>query len=111
MNETLIRFIQEKQIDSFQKVSFLLFLYRHAERHAVSHEFARQLNFAGDPELEEVVNSLTATGLLHQQSGHYILQTEPEVRQGLEHLVRAYEDPLDRQSLLGRIYQRRALPL
>lgn len=109
MNDALIQFIQEKQIDSFQKVSFLLFLYRYAERHAVSHEFARQLNFAGDPVLEEVVNELTAAGLLQQQSGRYILQTEPEIRQGLEHLIRAYEDPQDRQSLLGRIYQRRAV--
>jgi hypothetical protein len=109
MNETLIQFIQEKQIDSFQKVSFLLFLYRYADCHAVSHEFARQLNFAGDPVLEEVVNELTASGLLRQQSGNYILQTEPEIRQGLDHLIRAYEDPLVRQSLLGRIYQRRTI--
>jgi hypothetical protein len=109
MNETLIQFIHEKQIDSFQKVSFLLFLYRYAEHHAVSHEFARQLNFSGDPVLEEVVDELTSTGLLQQQSGHYILQTEPAIRQGLEHLIHAYDDPVLRQTLLGQIYQRRTL--
>ncbi|MCB0116759.1 MAG: hypothetical protein R2873_28970 [Caldilineaceae bacterium] len=107
MNEVLTRFIEEKRIDSFQKVSFLLFLYQHAVRNEVTHEFARQLNFAGDPVLEEVVNELTSSGLLQQRSGRYILQNEPEIREGLAHLVAAYEDPMARQALLGQLYRRR----
>ncbi len=106
MNDALTRFIREKQIDSFQKVSFLLFLYRHATHHEVSHEFARQLNFSGDPILEEVVNELSASGLLHQRSGRYILDTKPEISEGLANLVEAYEDPVARQSLLSQLYQR-----
>jgi hypothetical protein len=109
MNDVLTRFIQEKQIDSFQKVSFLLFLYRHAISNEITHEFARQLNFAGDPILEEVVNELTASGLLQQRSGRYILQNAPDIREGLAYLVEAYEDPMARQALLGQLYRRRAV--
>lgn len=109
INDVLTRFIQEKQIDSFQKVSFLLFLYRHATHNEVTHEFARQLNFAGDPILEEVVNELTAAGLLQQRSGRYILQNEPDIHEGLAYLVEAYEDPLVRQGLLSQLYRQRAV--
>jgi hypothetical protein len=52
-----------------------------------------------------------AVGILQQHGGCYILQNEPEVRQGLDSLVQAYEDPLTRQDLLGRLYHLRALSL
>jgi len=107
MNDIVRNFIHEKQIDSFQKVSFLLFLYRYADHHQVSHEFARQLHFSADPLLEDLVNELSAVGLLQQVRGHYILPNVPEIRQGMDNLVRVYEDPLARQDLLIHLYRRR----
>jgi hypothetical protein len=108
MNELLIDFIREKRIDSFQKVSFLLFLHQHASQEGVSREFARQLNFAADPLLEEVVQDLKASGVLEQQGEHYRLPNQPEVFHGMQHLAQAYEDPMTRQALLGRLYRRHA---
>ena len=111
MNTTLLKFIQNNRIDSFQKVSFLLFLHRYADRAGVTREFARQLNFASEPALEEVIDELTAVGLLTEHGGRYMLQNEPEIRQSLDHLVQAYEDPLVRQDLLGQLYRREAMAM
>lgn len=111
MNEILLRFIHGRRIDSFQKVSFLLFLYRYAQNHGVSHEFARQLNFSSDPQFDDMIVELTAAGILQQHGRCYILPNEPEVRQGLDSLMQAYEDPLTRQDLLGRLYRRRQLAM
>jgi hypothetical protein len=88
-----------------------LFLYRYAERHQVSREFARQLHFSAEPVLEEVTTELSVAGLLHQSSGHYTLPNSAEIRQGLEHPVRVYEDPLARQDLLAHLYRRRGVVL
>ncbi len=106
MNEVTLRFIHENRIDSFQKLSFVLFLHRYAQRNTVTHEFARQLNFAGDPVFEEIIDELAAVGLIHQQSGQYALRNEPALRNEIDQLVIVYEDPTARQLLLGQLYRR-----
>lgn len=111
MNETAFQFIQERQIDSFQKLSFLLFLHRYAPRNAITPAFARQLHFNIDPTFEEIVEELTAAGLLHHQDETYALKNEPEIRQGLAQLVELYEDPLARQQLLGRLYRHKRVTM
>lgn len=108
MNELLINFIREKRIDSFQKVSFLLFLHQHASQEGVSREFARQLNFTADPLLDEVVQDLKASGILEEQEDRYRLPNQPEVFHGMHSLAQAYQDPMTRQALLGRLYRRQA---
>lgn len=111
MNATALKFIHENRIDSFQKLSFLLFLHRHAQRHRVTREFARQLNFAGDPVFEEVIDELLDVGLLHQQGNAYTLGNDPALRSEIELVAQLYEDPLARQVLLGQLYRFQAMPV
>ena len=53
--------------------------------------------------LEEIITDLQKTELLQETEHGWQLSDNPEVRAGLEHLARAFEDPLARQSLLEQI--------
>jgi len=43
MDDDIINFVRDKQINSFQKLRFLLFLYQHPNLNATTQKFAERL--------------------------------------------------------------------
>jgi hypothetical protein len=103
MSNTVASFIRAKHIDSFQKLFFLLFLHQHPALTGTSREFA-ELLYLGDVRLlEEIITDLQTVGLVVCAENRCKLHDEPDIRSHLEHLARAFEDPLIRQEILDQI--------
>lgn len=105
-NDTnLSHFLRQHQIDSFNKVWFLLFLWQRGE-HSVNRAFARIATFSDERTLDEIIGELESAGLLTLQDGKCALRQESEIKTGLSAMLTAYEDPIARQQLLARLYRR-----
>ena len=103
MSNTVVSFIRAKNIDSFQKLCFLLFLHQQPELTGTSHEFA-ELLYLGDVRLlEEIITDLQMVGLVVCVENRCKLHDEPDIRSHLEYLAKAFEDPLIRQEILDQI--------
>ncbi len=102
MKSTIANFIRTKQIDSFQKLNFLLFLHQHPEMTGTSQEFAARL-FLNELVVEDIMADLQKVGLLINAAQRWKLSDEPEVKTHLQYLVRGFECPLARQNILAQI--------
>jgi hypothetical protein len=103
MNDYVGNFIRENNIDSFHKLYFLLFLYRHPKLAGTSQQFAERLYLGDVSLLEEIINDLRSAGLVDCVENRYVLQDEPKIRLHLRHLTTAYDDPLVRQQILEQV--------
>jgi DNA-binding IscR family transcriptional regulator len=104
MDTGLADFIRDKQIDSFSKLRFLLFLRQHPQLSGGVQQLAERM-YIEAPLVEKMITELRRVGLLEGEKNHYILPNEPTLRIYLESLARAFEQPLARQELLERIKQ------
>jgi hypothetical protein len=103
MDQDILNFIQDKQIDSFPKLRFLLFLRQHPHLSGCPQKLA-ELMYVETPLVEKIANDLQRVGLL--EGGHdngYNLINEPDLKTWLEKLAKAFEHPLARQELLAQV--------
>ena len=108
IDTNLSHFLLQHQIDSFNKVWFLLFLWQRSER-SINRAFARMATFSDERTLDEIIGELENAGLLTVQGEQCALRQESEIETGLNAMLSAYEDPVARQQLLTRLYRRTAL--
>ncbi len=103
MMELVTDFIYSRQIDSFQKLRFLLLLQRKPQLTATTQEFAAYLHLADESLLKKIIRDLQRVGLLECRGDRCKLLDEPEIRISLHQLAQAYEDPLNRQKILAHL--------
>lgn len=101
----LTYFLRQHQIDSFNKVWFLLFLWQRSER-SISRTFAQMATFSDERTLDEIIGELESAGLLTLEDGKCALRRESDIEMGIRAMLTAYEDPIARQQLLTRLYRR-----
>ena len=100
MEHSLKRYLQNKNIDSFQKIRFLLFLHQNPTINGTVQEFCQRLYFGDNVILEKIIGELQVANLVDRLGRRYKLREEPEVKLYLDGLARLFEDPLARQALL-----------
>lgn len=105
IDTNLNHFLRQHQIDSFNKVWFLLFLWQRSE-HSINRAFARMATFSDERTLDEIIGELESVGLLTLQDGKCALRRESAIEMGIRAMLTAYEDPIARQQLLSRLYRR-----
>lgn len=103
MHQRVTRYIRTKQIDSFQKLRFLLFLYQHPEVKGTIQEFSQRLYLGDILLLTDIISELQRTGLVACSEDRYALPDQSEIRSNLRHLTEAFEDPVTRQELLDQV--------
>lgn len=102
MNTILATFIRDKQINSFPKLRFLLFLCQHPQLAGCPQQWAERL-YIEPPLAEKLIADLQKVGLLEGKNNGYALCDEPDLKAHLRDLVKLFENPLDRQELLDRV--------
>lgn len=105
MDKGLVNFLRDKQIDSFSKLRFLLFLRHHPRLQGCAQQLAERL-YIEAPLVEKIIADLQGVGLLEGEQNDYRLPDEPGLKLYLENLARAFEQPLTRQELLAQIKPR-----
>jgi hypothetical protein len=103
MYEKATNFIRARQIDSFQKLRLLLFIYQHPTLTGTIQDFSSQLYLGDIPTLENIVTDLWQTGLLVCEGNRFKLSHDPEAHSCLECLRKVFEDPLARQRVLDQV--------
>ena len=103
MMDPNIEFIHAKQIDSFQKLFFLLFLFQHPGIQGTSQEFGTRLYLGSTELIERILADLQQAGLVEKIDNGYKLHNEADSNPDLRRLVQAFEDPLTRQQLLDQV--------
>ncbi|MBE7472811.1 MAG: hypothetical protein DPW09_13945 [Anaerolineae bacterium] len=103
MNEAVHHYIRAKNIDSFQKLRLLLFLYQNPRLKVTSQELAHRLHLGDTLLIETLLADLHQAGLVIQMGIYYQLADEPEVRFQLQQLASAFEHPVTRQELLKQV--------
>jgi hypothetical protein len=103
-------FIEVKQIDSFQKLRLLLFLYQRPEVAKSLQQLAERLYLGHLPLLEQIMNDLRLAGLVERVGSRYQLANDPQVRSFLKDLAATFDDPMARQQILAQV-QKDNLPL
>lgn len=98
----LTNFIRNKQINSFQKLYFLLFLQQYPGVEGTSQDFAERL-YLDTLLLETIITDLQRVGLLVYAEYGWRLSDESDVKTHLQQLVGAFECPLTRQELLKQV--------
>ena len=109
--DMLTSFILVENINSFQKLHIVLFLYERLSGPGTFQEFAKQLHFGDLSLLEKIISELQVVGLLNCNENRYQLSTDPYLRLYLKHLVTAFADPLARQAILDQIQRQSKLSL
>jgi hypothetical protein len=99
MIQKLAQFIREKQINSFQKLRFLLFLRQYPRLYGCLQQIADQM-YLEAPLVEQMIAEFQAVGLLEGRPFDYRLRDEPGLKGYLDELLAAFEHPLTRQELL-----------
>lgn len=97
------RFIQTRQIDSYQKLRVLIFFYNHADSSWTNSQIAERLYLGDGPLVEKIVADLQAAGLVDCAARRCRLRNEVGLGLKLQHLVKTCENPLARQKILDRI--------
>lgn len=105
MNHMVGHYLREKQIDSFQKLRLLLFMYQHPEVNGSIPELADRMYLGDTHLLATVLLELHKTGLLERSEQGYRLRNEPDVTGFLQNLARAFEHPLSRVEILNQLGQ------
>lgn len=103
MNDIIANFIRARRIDSFQKLRLLLLLHQNPKMKGTQEELAKRLHLGHIFPLEDIITGLHRAGLLNCVGNHFTLQDEPEIREGLHYLARAFENPLTRLELLDQL--------
>jgi hypothetical protein len=103
MEDKAAKFIRARQIDSFQKLHFLLFIYQHPALTGTIKEFASQLYFGDTPIIENIIADLCQAGLLDCVEGRFKLCKDPDVNSCLACLNQRFDDPVARQHLLDQV--------
>lgn len=107
--------VRSKDIDSFQKLRLLLWLFEQQGADITGEELAEQL-FLGDVlMLEDMLAELRTAGLLdcREQADpsmpgrRYALSDQPEVQAALRCLAQIFADPAARQTLLNEIQRQK----
>jgi hypothetical protein len=101
--------IWTKQIDSFQKLRVLLFLYQNP-RVREDYETLAQRLYIGDVKLlKKILSELERAGLVDCSEDYCTILNKAEVKACLRCLAGAFEDPLIRQILLDEVRQNHGL--
>lgn len=103
MTTEIVQFIQNRHIDSFQKLRVLIFFYEHAESSWTRSQIAARLYLGDGPLLEKIMADLGAVGLVDCVARGCRLREEAGIKWGLQHLVKKCENPLARQEILDRV--------
>ncbi|MCB0171972.1 MAG: hypothetical protein KDJ97_15600 [Anaerolineae bacterium] len=103
MKTKLSRYLQNKGIDSFQKLQFLLFLYKNPALTGTLQELAQRAYFGDTRLLSKILAELHSVGLVEEVDRSYKLNQTPGVITYLKGLARLFDDPLTRQNLLQAI--------
>ncbi|MFN8456116.1 MAG: hypothetical protein U0401_15855 [Anaerolineae bacterium] len=98
-----INFLHTKQIDSFQKLRFLLFLEQHPTFEGTAQEYAQHLHLGSGLLLSDIIHELQNVGLLVNGADCWQLADTLEVKEDLQHLAKAFENPLTRQEILSQL--------
>lgn len=103
MDDDAIKFMRDKQIDSFQKLRFLLFLYQHPDLNATTQEFAERLYLGDVLLLQKIIDDLKEAGLVNCSKGYCTLHLNPDTKSCLQCVLKTFSDPLARQELLNQV--------
>ncbi|MCE7989658.1 MAG: hypothetical protein DYG89_51580 [Caldilinea sp. CFX5] len=103
MQTQTLTFIRSKQIDSFQKLVFLLFLHKNPEAKGTSQYFAEKMYLGNVTLIEKMITEFKERGIMASNEQHHFLQDTPEIRSSLQHLHQLFEQPTTRQSLLDQV--------
>jgi hypothetical protein len=101
--DPITEFIHARQIDSFQKLFLLLFLYQHPSIQGTSQEFGARLYLGNTELMERILTDLQQAGLVDQIENGYKLHNGADISPDLRRLAQAFEDPLTRQQLLDQV--------
>lgn len=105
MDATVTDFVRTKQIDSFQKLRFLLFLQENPETQGTCQEFAERLHLGDTLLLERIIADLYRADLLIKVNQRWQLATQKIGENSLNELAKSFECPLQRQELLAQVIQ------
>lgn len=96
--------IVNKQIDSFPKLRFLLFLRQNPYLNGNTQNLAEKL-YIEAPLVEKLIHDFQQVGLLEVGQGNYCyrLSNEPDLKTWLEKLAAMFDQPVARQELLARV--------
>ncbi|MCB0197789.1 MAG: hypothetical protein KDJ65_37945 [Anaerolineae bacterium] len=111
MKSKLRRYLQNKKIDSLQKLQFLLFLYKNPSLKGTLHELAQRTYFGDTSLLSKILAELHSVGLIEEADQSYQLCTKSGAKAYLKGLARLFDDPLIRQKLLQVIPKQVAVPV
>lgn len=100
MKRSLKRYLQNKNINSFQKIRLLLFWHKHPSLKGTIQELSQRLYFGDRDRLRQMIAELQGEDLVDRLGKRYKLRNEPGVKLYLDGLARLFEDPLARQELL-----------
>lgn len=103
MLDGVSHYIRTKQIDSFQKLRFLLFLYQHPDLKGTVQEFSERLYLGDIPLLTDIIMDLQHVGLVARTQNRYTLRNKSEIKLNLQRLTEVFEDPITRQELLSQV--------
>ena len=96
-------FLTSKQIDSFQKLGLVRWLYARGCEEFTIQELTDSLFVADLSLLERSLNELSATGLVECSAGRYRMVHSPVSDYCMECLSETFKDPLARQAMLASI--------
>lgn len=99
----IAQFLQNRQIDSYQKLRVLVFFHEHADSSWTTEQIAERLYLGNGPLLEGIITDLQAAGLVDCVTTHCKLCQEAGVRSHLQHLIKTCKNPVARQEILDRI--------
>lgn len=103
MDSSVVNYLRTKQIDSFQKLRLLLFLYQHPEVKGTQRELGEQLYLGDTLLLTALLADLDKAGLLEQGENGYRLCSEPDITSFVQNLARAFEHPVTRLEILNHV--------
>ena len=96
-------FLTSKQINSFQKLGLVRWMYARGCEEFTIQELADSLFVADLSLLERSLSELSATGLVECIAGRYRMVHSPEADYCMACLSKTFNDPLARQALLAGI--------
>lgn len=99
-----MNFLRNKQIDSFPKLRFLLFLRKNPHLNSNTQNLAEKL-YIEAPLVEKLLHDFQRVGLLEEGQGNncYRLSDEPDLKIWLEKLAAMFDQPVARQELLAKV--------
>lgn len=103
MSTATLDFLRHKQINSFQKLVFLLFLHQNPGAKGTSQYFAERLYLGNLSLIEQMIAEFKAQGIMDSNGQYHFLQNTPELSASLHHLNQLFEEPATRQSLLDQV--------